>query len=301
MALEWNSVSPLVVPELMNLFNKAQGSVPGSLNSLQSMIQGGMNSPLLQEVLGPAMQRLVQPQAQQRQQLTDMTRAAGGLRSGEYGMNTNVLLNNQSLQQNDLMSDVIGKVLQTLVSGQLQEQQNQFLPSKAYTDLLSASRPQLIGGFPPAGNSSTSSSQQGSPSMANNPFFSKSGMSNLGLSPQPEYYGSATVGPNYQPPAAQPAQQPALGGSGGLPGSNITFNPYTGMYESAPSQGSGASGNYGQLSPYSYPQGGDPSQNPGNYPFEDVFMKPQAYYEPQQQQQQQPSWNDDWNSSGWEY
>jgi len=269
MPLEWNSVSPLVVPELMNLFNTAQGSVPTSMNSLQSMIQGGMNSPLLQQVLGPAMQRLVQPQAQQRQQLTDMTRAAGGLRSGEYGTNTNTLLNNQSLQQNDLMSDIIGKVLQTLVSGQMQEQQNSFLPAQAYTGLLNASRPTVIGGFPP-GNSSSSSQSGGSPSMANNPFFTGNSGLNTGGA-LPDSYGNSPMimGPNYQPSGPQQPQASPGGGTDFL-GSNIVFNPQTGMYESAPSPGSGAapmqggSGNFGQLS---YP-GGAPQPAP-NYGFED--------------------------------
>ena len=138
-------ISPLALPELMALFNQIQGEVPSrtEMPSLQTMIQGGMNSPLLQSVLNPAMQRLQPLQQQQRQNLTETTRAAGGLRGSTYGQDMNTLQNNQALQSNDLMGQVIQQVLGTLMQGQLQEQRNQFLPGETLINLLNASRPQV--------------------------------------------------------------------------------------------------------------------------------------------------------------
>lgn len=136
-------ISPLAIPELLKLFNQAQSAVPTQLNSLQSMIQGGMNSPLLEAILGPALQRLQAPQAQQRQNLTEATRAAGGLRGSTYGQDMNQLQNNQALQSNDLMGQVIQQVLAQLVQGQLQEQRNSFMPAESLTNLLRAASPSV--------------------------------------------------------------------------------------------------------------------------------------------------------------
>jgi hypothetical protein len=253
----------MVVPELMNLFNQNQQAIPTQLNSLQSMIQGGMNSPLLQQVLGPAMQRLQQPQADQRRQLTDTFRASGGLRGSSYGNETNKLMVNQGQQQNDLMAQVIREMLAPLIQGQMQEQQNSFLPARAMTDLFNAARPTVIGGFPPAGNASSSINQGGNRSIA-------SGMlPHQGL---PDSYGNSPgmLGPN--------AVQPGMGGVGGVPqapqapgsnmgdmgGSNIVFNPQTGFYESQSTLPGGTAGAYGQLS---YPGGAPqlPDPNYGNF------------------------------------
>jgi hypothetical protein len=141
--LAWASVSPLTNPDFMKLFQTTQNNIPTEMNSLQSMIQGGMNSPLLQAVLGPAMARLQAPQAAARTNLTEATRAAGGLRGSTYGQDYNTLQNNQAQQGNDLMAQVIQQVLSTLVGGQLQEQKNAFLPATAMTDLLKTIKPDL--------------------------------------------------------------------------------------------------------------------------------------------------------------
>lgn len=141
-------IAPTSIPELRQLFDLAQGNIPqrNEMASLQDMIMGGMNSPLLELVLGPALQRLQAPQAQQRQNLTETTRAAGGLRGSTYGADMNTLQNNQALQTNDLMAQVIQQMLVPLITGQLTEQRQQFLPAESMTNLLNAARPQIARG-----------------------------------------------------------------------------------------------------------------------------------------------------------
>lgn len=136
-------ISPLAIPQLNDLFNTAKTAVPTEMRSLDQMIQEGMNSPLLQLVLGPMMERLKAPQAAARTNLTETTRAAGGLRGSTYGQDMNTLQNNQAQQGNDLMAQVLQQILGPLITGQMQEQKNSFLPAEAYTNLLGAAKPSL--------------------------------------------------------------------------------------------------------------------------------------------------------------
>ena len=139
-------VSPTSDPSFAALLAQILQQTPQreGMTSLQDMITGGMESPLLQSILGPAMQRLQAPQAQQRQNLTEATRAAGGLRGSTYGQDFNKLQQNQGQQQNDLMGQVIQQVLSSLISGQMQEQQNSFLPARSLTELLRTIAPSTV-------------------------------------------------------------------------------------------------------------------------------------------------------------
>src|SRR3990167_8320249 len=142
----FRQVSPTGDPAFSELYGQTREAIPRSLPTLETLISGGMESPLLQAILGPAMERLRIPQAQQREQFTEGARAAGGLRGSTYQQNYGNLLNQQALQGNDLMSQIISQVLSTLVGGQLQEQQNSFLPARSMTDLLRTIAPSTITG-----------------------------------------------------------------------------------------------------------------------------------------------------------
>lgn len=223
-------ISPLALPELMQLFNRTQANIPNQdqLGSLQGMIQGGINSPLLQMVLGPALQRLQPQQAQQRQNLTESTRAAGGLRGSTYGQDMNTLQNNQALQTNDLMAQVIQQMLSPLISGQLQEQQNQFLPAKSLTDLLQASRPAIAG----RGGASASTGWENIPASQG-----------LGTPMMGDTMGPAGGGSDI----ANMLRQLSTGGSATAPGASATgpmkpANPYTPYLD--PLGGGGGGGSY---------------------------------------------------------
>src|SRR3990167_2730249 len=94
----FTQLSPLDDPAYADLFNQIMGSIPQNLAGITSLVSQGINSPLIEAVLGPALARLQQPQAQQRQQLTESTRAAGGLRGSQYGRGMNQLMATQGLQ-----------------------------------------------------------------------------------------------------------------------------------------------------------------------------------------------------------
>lgn len=222
-------ISPMNDPAFAALFNTTQSLIPQSLPGIDQLISQGMNSPLLQLILGPALQRLQAPQAQQRQNLTESTRAAGGLRGSTYGKDMNTLQNNQALQSNDLMGQVIQQVLGTLVNGQLQSQQNSMLPGKSFTDLLRSIAPSTVTGsnVPPGGaNGGLSdpygmlSAGQSSPAVGNGP-----GTTNPY---SPFYKGDAFTGgaatgvnsggggaPSAPAPSAIPYLDPFVGGGGG--------------------------------------------------------------------------------------
>lgn len=237
-------ISPLLQPELLKLFKLAQSSVPTSQPSLESTITSGINSPLLSAVLGPALERLRAPQAEQRMQLTDQARAAGGLRGSPYANASVDLLNKQGLQTNDLIGTIISQILGTLISGQLQENKNAFLPANAYTDLLNAGKPQIVtGGL--GGGGSGGSGGSGSSLGLDTP-----------MSPTPNFDahaawlnrpmgGGGILGPNAPGMHGNPAEAPynpysnvgipGVGGAGGGGGGGqIIYNPTTGFYESAP-------------------------------------------------------------------
>ena len=147
----FTEVSPLDDPAFAQLFQQIMASIPQGQPGIQDLVSQGANSPLIQAILGPALERLRIPQAQQRQQFTESARSAGGLRGSTYSSGLTNLMQNQGLQQNDLMSQVISQVLNTLVSGQLQSQQQQFLPAQTMGNVLPRIAPQTLQGGLPSG------------------------------------------------------------------------------------------------------------------------------------------------------
>ena len=239
-------VSPTGIPEIAELAGLAKSSVPTTMPSLQSLIQGGMQSPLLQEILGPMLQRLVAPQAQQRQQLTDAARVAGGLRGGSYMNSYNRLLNQQGLQQNDLMAQILSQTLNPLLQAQLQAQQNLFRPAAAYTDILQALRPDLVRGGVAGGGGGAGgdiSSLGLATPMASDLMGPAGGVSyatgrtaggggGASFYDNPANRWGAAGGGGATATPTQPYEDTYDWGMGG--GSGVMYNPVTGFYESAP-------------------------------------------------------------------
>jgi hypothetical protein len=137
-------VSPLADQGFNDLFNTTRGMIPTGLDSLQSLIQGGMSSPLLAQIIQGALGRLAPAENQSRQAVTDAARAAGSLRSTAYGQSVANNENNILTNRSGLVSDMISKTLSTLVPGLLQEQKNSFMPSQSYMDLLKLIRPDVV-------------------------------------------------------------------------------------------------------------------------------------------------------------
>ena len=178
---DFTAVSPLAIPELAELFQRIQGSMPGVSNlspliqQIQGMIPGqtqpfesilsqGTGSPLIQQVMQMLLPSLATGEEQAREALTDRFRASGGLRSGAYGVAAPRLEGELAAKRGGLMSQLISSMLGPLISGSLQaqeqsflpartlmqllpsllqSQENQFLPTRSLIDLLQASRPQV--------------------------------------------------------------------------------------------------------------------------------------------------------------
>jgi len=152
-------VSPLADQNFNDLYSQTRSMIPTGLDSLQSLIQGGMSSPLLAQIIQGALGRLAPAEAQSRQAVTDAARAAGSLRSTAYGQTVANNENNILTNRSGLVSDMISKTLSTLVPGLLQEQKNSFMPSQSYMDLLKLIRPDVVpnrGAFSGAGSGANS-------------------------------------------------------------------------------------------------------------------------------------------------
>lgn len=208
----FNIFDPTSVANFSRVANAAGSSIPQRLPSLESIITQGVNSPLLAAVLGPALERLRAPQAQQQQQLTESTRAAGGLRGSQYTQGMNQLLYNQGLQTNDLMGQVIQQMLAPIISGRLQEQRNQFLPSEALINLLRAIRPEAVGSRATTGAGS-SGWENIPPSLGLNtptsptPGFDQFGLNLQGLGGSGSSAGGGGSSPGVPPTGVPPPSQ----------------------------------------------------------------------------------------------
>lgn len=87
--------------------------------NIAEFLQQGMQSPLLEAVLGPALARYMEGADQSRQALTDRYRASGGLRSGAYSV-AGPKLEGEILQgRGSLIGDVISKMLSPMLQAQL--------------------------------------------------------------------------------------------------------------------------------------------------------------------------------------
>lgn len=209
MPQDWTSVSPLAIPELMDLFRQIQGSIPNTAGQDVSNYLGqGMNSPLLQSILEPQLALLARKQQPQMQQLTDAFRASGGLRGSEYGKAVPRLQGDQGLAQADLISQLTSQTLSPMLTALNQQTQNQFLPVNALLNLFGAARPQV--NFGNGGGGGQGGQGGGAPSMNQNPFFSGYGDQMMQQQGAPQ--------PNFNPFGGNP--QPQQGGGG--------FDPFAG-------------------------------------------------------------------------
>lgn len=113
-------------------------------------------------------------EARGRTALADQFRAAGGLRSSQYGKAIPRLEGEFQQQRGNLISDLTSRTLSPLIQGLLTQQGQQFMPADALSRLLAAVRPDIS--FDRSGGGGGGAGGGGpSPSMANNPFFSPEG------------------------------------------------------------------------------------------------------------------------------
>src|SRR5678809_1360504 len=124
-------VSPLADQGFNDLFNTTRGMIPTGLDSLQSLIQGGMSSPLLAQIIQGALGRLAPAENQSRQAVTDAARAAGSLRSTAYGQSVANNENNILTNRSGLVSDMISKTWLLYTSPSPRDRQKSRMPSSA--------------------------------------------------------------------------------------------------------------------------------------------------------------------------
>lgn len=262
----WQAVSPLVIPELMEMFKRAGANVPnrGELRDVNSFVQQGVNSPLLQAILEPALANLMRGEDDRRMALADQFRAAGGLRGSQYGKSAVSLEGEMQNAQGQLISQLTAQTLSPLLQSMLAEQQQQFLPAKTLADILTAVRPDVHfgsqgGGGGAGGGGGGGGIGAGSPGplMGGNLWggggqtFGQTDWLFPGYGPQPGAPGGLyNPGPDafnpfggsdwpgaYQPPAGpefdwnayENSFEPYDSGMG--PGQPIAYNPDTGFYE----------------------------------------------------------------------
>ena len=249
-------ISPTGDPTFARLLEAAQAAIPTSQPSVMDIAGQGASSPLLSAILGPMLERLRQPQAAQRTQLTEATRATGGLRDSAYTGGMNELLQKQGLQQNNLMAQILQQTLGPLLNASMQQQQMSYNPANILAGLLGAARPQYV---PPQGAGGAGGGGGGSgwenipPSMGLATPMQGSSMPSTAGPGQWGYvngrlqqipYPDAGGGGGYNPPAAaapsgggyDPLTQYLLGGQGATypieqSGANswqsVSYNPLT--------------------------------------------------------------------------
>lgn len=141
-------VSPTVVPDFRQLLEQALGQIPSrqELPSFQDILSKGVQSPLLQTILGPALAALAPGEARARTALTDTFRAAGGLRSGAFGREASSLEGDLLGRRGQLISQILSSFLPQVTQGLQNEARQSFLPSEQLLQALNIIRPQAITG-----------------------------------------------------------------------------------------------------------------------------------------------------------
>jgi hypothetical protein len=249
-------MSVLDDPRLGDLFQQAQSLTPTSLPSLDSIVNEGMNSPLMSQIISGALKRQQPNEALARQGVTDAARGAGGLRGTAYMQNVARNEGNILDQRGILTSDVIAKTLQQLISGRLQEQQNSFLPARTLTDLFQAGRP--LSGQTSSSQSTSQWGNQGSGDSMGSDFGLNDWLNRVYGPSRGQQYGpgSGQVGVNAPPTNNNP----------GI--ANPAPNPYGG-YGFPPTGAPGAGGGpeYGPWGPTTYntTPASQQTSNPGGW------------------------------------
>lgn len=185
----------------------------------QDLVTQGVNSPLLQSVLGPALQNLLPGEKLARQNLQDEFRSAGALGSGAMGSASSNLEGALQGQRGNLVSSVISQMLPQITQGLGNQFNQQAQIPQMLLQALGLSKPQVVTGSnqPIGGGSRVSggSSDGGfsdflsqyhaqnanNPYAINGPSFPQdpnAGLPNFDLS---GLYGGSNLSSGYAPPS----------------------------------------------------------------------------------------------------
>lgn len=112
--------------------------------SFESFLKQGMSSPLLQQILGPALANLMPGEEQARQAFMDEFRSAGALGSGAMGAGSARLESALQGQRGNLISQIISGTLPTMVQGLGQQFQESTYPTSLLAQILGQTRPYVM-------------------------------------------------------------------------------------------------------------------------------------------------------------
>lgn len=138
-----------------NILDQLLGRLPGAPPDYSQFLNQGVNSPLLQSVLGPALANLNKGFGIQDQQLQDQFRQAGALGSGAQGSAFSNLKYGQSGQQGNMIANIISSMLPQMTQGLNQQYQNQLGVPGLLGSTLGTARPQVVQGNISAMNQGT--------------------------------------------------------------------------------------------------------------------------------------------------
>lgn len=215
------AVGPTSVPDfstlLADIFKTlpGQGKTPG-MPSFQGALDQGMNSPIFQSIIKPALSNLLPGEEMARSALMDEFRSAGGLGSGAMGVASSRLENSLQGQRGNLISQVLSNFLPNLVSGYgLQSKQAMSIPD-LLAQVLGINKPSIVtgqgGGVSSGGGGGSNPNPFGGPSATQDPNFN---MGSGGGNPfAAQQYGGA--GGNSGDPLAQYYLNSWGGGGSGL-------------------------------------------------------------------------------------
>lgn len=238
-------------------FRNVLDQIHGRIDNLQapsyeSFLQQGINSPLLQAVLGPALAKLLPGAQDSRQALDDQFRSAGALGSSAQA-NAGVKNENNIMgQQGSLIGQIISQMLPQMTTGLNQQFQNEMAIPGLLGQLLSQLRPDTVTGSnvpPGAGN-------QGSVRIGAGQY----GMGNVGSNPGGSY-GSNTG----------PANSSPVGVSNPGGGLDYGLQDLLDSLGGGQSQFGGGSGSGGGYSNYGYDPFDDGYGNNNNTDFAQEF------------------------------
>ena len=227
------------MPDFQGLLQQAMNAVPKGMPSFQDVLSQGMSSPLLQSVLGPALQNLLPGEELARRSLMDEFRSAGALGGGAMGVASSRLEGALQGQRGSLISQIISGMLPSIVSGYGQQSQNTlnssnqliqailgsmgpmanlygeesrnaFQPASLMAQVLQSLRPEMVSGASGGSTQAGMSGGGGGPSLTDPFTFSPESQrvmaANRGVtSPGTSYSGpNAPVNSPYVNPVMQP-------------------------------------------------------------------------------------------------
>lgn len=129
--------------QLGPLLQRIQGLQPPNY---QDLVNQGMNSPLLQQVLGPALKNLLPGEELARQNFMDEFRKSGALGSGAMGVGGAKLEGALQGQRGNLISQIISQMLPQITGGLSNQFNQQSSISQLLASVLGMSKPSIVTG-----------------------------------------------------------------------------------------------------------------------------------------------------------